>query len=69
MYERQTSKIIKVGDSLGLIIPAVVCRDLDIDRGDFFEIAVYDRDVLFARRVKVVPQGPPLEYMGKKLTE
>ena len=53
---RNPCKIIKVGDSLALIIPAQVCRDLEIRRGDYFELTIRDRDLMVARRLKILTE-------------
>ena len=54
--QRPPVRVIKVGDSLALIIPAPVCRDLKIRRGDFFDLLIGDSETIVARRLKVVAE-------------
>ena len=55
MHEPQ--KIIKVGNSLALVISAQVCRDLNIRRGDYFDLFISDRNIMVARRLKILAEG------------
>ena len=57
MIHRVPSKIIKVGNSLAIVIPAQICRDLEIRRGDFLEITVGSRYEIILQKIKVVREG------------
>ena len=50
-------KVVIIGTGLGISIPAVVCRDLKIFRGDYFNMLVVDEDTIKFRRMKVVPEN------------
>ena len=54
---RRFQRIIRVGHSLALIIPASVCRDLDIRRGEYFDLLISDRSKIVARRLKIIAFG------------
>lgn len=54
---RRFVKVIRVGTSLALCIPAQVCRDLVIRRGEYFDLLISDRDTMVARRIKIAPEG------------
>lgn len=47
----KAGQIIKVGNSLALIIPVDICRALKIERGDRFVFGIYGEDSLAARRI------------------
>lgn len=49
------NKVIRVGSSLTLTIPAVVLRDLDIQVGDLFNLYITKDFCLVYEKVKVVP--------------
>ena len=53
----QPVKIIRIGKSLGLIIPVSVCRELSIHRGDYFDLVIGDKNTMVAQRIKIVAQG------------
>lgn len=44
--------ISKVGTSLGVVIPASVCRELGFQRGDQMVIGVYGEGVMALRKLK-----------------
>ena len=48
------TKIIKVGSSLAFVIPAYVCRELLLRRGDYLDLVISDQDTIIAKRLKVV---------------
>ena len=52
---RFVNKVIRVGDSLSLTIPAVVLRDLGIRRGDTFNLYITSDFCLLYEKVKTVP--------------
>jgi antitoxin component of MazEF toxin-antitoxin module len=57
------SKVIKVGDSLAVVIPVAILRGLKINRGDRVVFGVYDDNTFAVRRV------PPQELRDLKPTE
>ena len=54
---RPPIKIIRVGTGLGIIIPAIILRGLEIRRGDYFSMVIGDQRSIIMQRVKVVPEG------------
>lgn len=52
MITFQTTKIIKNGTSLAVVIPKNILRDLNFQRGDVIVFAVAEGDVLCLRKVK-----------------
>ena len=56
-------KIVKIGDSVGFIIPAQVVRDLHLKRGDHLGLVIADYDTMVAKRLKVVASDT-LEVRG-----
>ena len=57
MKQARYSKVIKVGDSLAVVIPAGVARELKLIRGDYLDLAIVDYDTIIAKRLKVVEHG------------
>lgn len=56
----QIGKVIKVGNSLAITIPAQICKGLKIERGDAVVLAVYDENIFCVRRI------PPHELQNLK---
>lgn len=47
-------KVISTGTALAITLPASVCRELSIRRGDYFDLVIGDRDTIIAQRIKIV---------------
>ena len=47
-------KVIRIGSGNGVLIPAAVCRDLLIHRGDYLNFWVASGDMFFCRKIEVV---------------
>lgn len=45
------SKVLKVGNSLAIVIPSYVRLGMGIERGDYMIFAVYSNDILTARKM------------------
>ena len=54
MKQTRYYKIIRVGEGIGVKIPAGVARELNLKRGDYLDLAIVDKDTIIARRLKVV---------------
>lgn len=54
MLAPQLHKVIRVGRSLSVVIPATVCKQMHIERGDIMRIEVHAADEL--RFIKVSPE-------------
>ena len=50
-------KVVVVGTALAITLPADVCRELSISRGDYFDLVIGDRDTIIAQRIKIVARG------------
>ena len=65
-------KVLKVGTQLGFLIPVSVARQLNIKRGDYFDLVIGDQNTIIAKRLKVVahdqieeasdPDLPKIDY-------
>jgi antitoxin component of MazEF toxin-antitoxin module len=51
MINLQTTKIVRVGTSLAVVIPINILRDLGIERGDHVAFAVAEGDVICMRKI------------------
>lgn len=51
MARRTVQKVIKIGSSLGVVLPVEVCRGLCIERGDSVAFAVYETDSVMIRKL------------------
>ena len=60
-------RIIRIGDCTGFIIPAQVCRDLNIRRGDYFDLVISDLNTMVVQRLKIVREGEFGEARDNKL--
>lgn len=47
------SKVMKVGTSHAIVIPAYIMLALGIERGDYMVFAVYSNDILTMRKMSV----------------
>ena len=62
MQHARITTIQKTGSSLCVIVPANICRELSIMRGDQVVIAVYDERTLTVRRLldeEILQLKPP----------
>lgn len=50
-------KVLKVGSSLGIVLPVEICEELNIHRGEFFAVRVTDVQTIFLRRINSVEFG------------
>ncbi|MFQ5751670.1 MAG: AbrB/MazE/SpoVT family DNA-binding domain-containing protein [bacterium] len=57
MSEYRIAKVFRAGTGLALIIPAAVCRELGIKQGDYFGLVIWEKDIIFARRLKISYEG------------
>lgn len=57
MSNNRIAKIIRVGTSLAIVLPAGLCRELNIIRGTLFGIIVNTPDILSLHKVKVVDEN------------
>lgn len=57
MADVRPIKIIKVGSSLAIILPAPICRDLGINRGDYFDLAIGGPDIVVIQKIDITRQG------------
>lgn len=48
-------RIIKIGDSLAVILPIHILRELNIQRGDLVRFEVYDDDTIHVIRFADIP--------------
>ena len=64
---RNPIKIVNIGGSTGFIIPAQVCRELGIRRGEYFDLVISDPNTMVARRLKIVAEGEFGEARDNKL--
>lgn len=44
-------RVIKVGSSLGVVLPVAVCRTLGIARGDLVSFGVFEENTVVIRKV------------------
>ena len=51
MIEVQMTKVIKNGNSLAVVVPINILRELKIQRGDTIAFAVAEGDIIMMRRV------------------
>lgn len=51
MENVNTSKVIKVGNSLAITIPVAILRGMKIKQGDRVVIAAYDENIFAVRRI------------------
>lgn len=47
----QMGKILKIGNSEGVVIPSIICEQLKLFRGDKVAFGVYDENTLVVRRL------------------
>ncbi len=46
-----------LGGSLVIAIPATICRELSIHRGDYFDLCIGADNIIIAQRIKIVRRG------------
>lgn len=51
MQNIEFTRLIRIGDSKGVVIPIEILRDLQWERGDYIVFAVGKSDVLCARKM------------------
>ena len=56
MSTNRVAKIIRVGTSLAIVLPAGLCRELGILRGSLFEIMVNDANRIMLTKIRVVSE-------------
>jgi antitoxin component of MazEF toxin-antitoxin module len=54
MQNLYTSKVVRIGTAIGVIIPVDICRALDIQRGDLIAYAVYQDGQFICRKLSPI---------------
>ena len=63
MVNVQIQKVLKVGSSLGVVIPANILRAMGIQRGDKIAFATYDQGVITIKKLteeELLKLKPPI---------
>ena len=59
---RKPIKVIRVGRNLAIILPAQVCRDLEIYRGQFLVMRIWSEKAIILQRLETVDINTPIHF-------
>ena len=62
---RKPIKVIRVGINLAIILPAQVCRDLEIYRGQFLVMRIWSERVIVLEKLETVSINTPIHPEGE----